>query len=326
MPQPPLNSTPLIRTQSIEALEASVCQQYGSAKIDVIRNSRNFDVTANHSELRRIGLTYASHGAPIQISFSSAAFYAQLFCLGGSARVSNGRKEVDVEASKAFVSTPDGPLRLRYSGDFEQLALKLNSTALTEALASLCGEQVREQFRFEPEIDLRRGYARELHQRVLSLVGLLSVKGDEIQATALAELEQSIIVSFLHANRHNYSYLLEQKTRLLARSQLKLAEEYIEANWDKPLYIEMLSAVTGVSARSIFYDFRRKYGYSPMAFVRQVRLDHARNLLCKPTSMTTVTDVALACGFGNLGHFASYYRQTFGETPSATLQKAKRRE
>jgi transcriptional regulator GlxA family with amidase domain len=40
--------------------------------------------------------------------------------------------------------------------------------------------------------------------------------------------------------------------------------------------------------------------------------------------LTTVTDVAFACGFGNLGHFAIYYRRQFGETPSATLRRARK--
>jgi len=39
----------------------------------------------------------------------------------------------------------------------------------------------------------------------------------------------------------------------------------------------------------------------------------------------SVTDVAYACGFGNLGHFAKYFRAKFGETPSAVLSRSKNR-
>ena len=31
---------------------------------------------------------------------------------------------------------------------------------------------------------------------------------------------------------------------------------------------------------------------------------------------TTVTEIALRCGFGNLGHFAKDYREAFGHRPS----------
>jgi transcriptional regulator GlxA family with amidase domain len=56
-----------------------------------------------------------------------------------------------------------------------------------------------------------------------------------------------------------------------------------------------------------------------------VRLKHARRMLAAPNAETTVTLVAFACGFGNLGHFARDYRETFGERPSETLVRAARR-
>ena len=59
-----------------------------------------------------------------------------------------------------------------------------------------------------------------------------------------------------------------------------------------------------------------------MAFARMVRLRHARERLSAPDPETSVTTVAFACGFGNLGHFARDYREAFGERPSVTLSRA----
>jgi len=61
-----------------------------------------------------------------------------------------------------------------------------------------------------------------------------------------------------------------------------------------------------------------------MTFVRQVRLRHAQEMLMRASPETTVTSVAYACGFSNLGHFAKYYHAAFGEHPSATLKTARR--
>jgi transcriptional regulator GlxA family with amidase domain len=47
-------------------------------------------------------------------------------------------------------------------------------------------------------------------------------------------------------------------------------------------------------------------------------------MLAVPDADTTVTAVAFACGFSNLGHFASDYRKLVGERPSETLQRARR--
>ena len=101
------------------------------------------------------------------------------------------------------------------------------------------------------------------------------------------------------------------------------AEEYIEANWNSVLTIESLAEAIGASARSI--SFQKARGYSPMAFAKMTRLRHARRKLSAPEADTTVTGVALECGFQNTGHFAMSYRKHFGELPSETLRMAKAR-
>ncbi|MGD0531698.1 MAG: helix-turn-helix domain-containing protein [Methyloceanibacter sp.] len=66
-----------------------------------------------------------------------------------------------------------------------------------------------------------------------------------------------------------------------------------------------------------------KHGCSPMLFVKQVRMRHAKAMLTTPEAGTSVTSVAFACGFSNLGHFAKDYFQGFGELPSETLRAKK---
>jgi AraC-like DNA-binding protein len=77
---------------------------------------------------------------------------------------------------------------------------------------------------------------------------------------------------FLHANRHNYRHLLEQEPPGAAPSQVRRAEEYIAANWNRPIGLETLAAVTGVSASSLSRSFRKSRGYTPLQFAKQVRL------------------------------------------------------
>jgi transcriptional regulator GlxA family with amidase domain len=78
--------------------------------------------------------------------------------------------------------------------------------------------------------------------------------------------------------------------------------------------------VSGCSARSIFRAFQESRTYSPMAFVRQVRLTHARkNLLGGET--ITIAEIAHSCGFGDLAKFSKSYRESFGELPSQTRKK-----
>src|SRR5262249_26973457 len=139
----------------------------------------------------------------------------------------------------------------------------------------------------------------------------------------LDELEQALVISYLSCNRHSYSHLLEGSVRSVASRQVRLAEEYIEQNWDQPMTVEALALATQTSVRSLFDSFKKSRAVSPMVFVRQVRLQHAKQMLMRGGPETTVTSVASACGFSNLGHFAKYYCNAFGEPPSTTLKAAR---
>jgi transcriptional regulator GlxA family with amidase domain len=105
--------------------------------------------------------------------------------------------------------------------------------------------------------------------------------------------------------------------------QVRRAEEYIETHWDQPITIASLARATAASARSIFYHFKSSRGQSPMSFLKQVRLEHARDMLERSGVGRSVTEIAVQCGFGNLGHFAGDYFKRFGERPSDTLKRSK---
>lgn len=136
------------------------------------------------------------------------------------------------------------------------------------------------------------------------------------------QLTQSAPASSISVEYNDRSQLQRQAPGL-APWQVRRAEEYIEANWNRVIRIEDIAEVTNVSARSIFRTFRHSRGCSPMEFARQLRLRHAQELLMAPSPDVTVTDIAMACGFGDLGRFSKDYRAAFGESPSRALNRAK---
>ena len=63
----------------------------------------------------------------------------------------------------------------------------------------------------------------------------------------------------------------------------------LEANWNKSIRIEDLVKLTNVGTRSLFRSFRKTRGYSPMAFAKLLRLNHAKEMLSNGGSNTSVT-------------------------------------
>jgi transcriptional regulator GlxA family with amidase domain len=117
--------------------------------------------------------------------------------------------------------------------------------------------------------------------------------------------------------------LVELRAKPPTTWQMRRAEAYIETHWNEPITIASLARATAASARSIFYHFKNNRGQSPMAFVKHVRLEHAREMLESSGVNRSVTEIAVDCGFGNLGHFAGDYFKRFGERPSDTLKRSR---
>ncbi len=315
----PLEAFPLMRTTDVDVLNDSVARTYGKSVIGFPSGTKGFHVHANHCQLQSIALTYASHAVPLQLDFSAFDHFAQFFAYRGQAEAIAGRRPVGIQESQSFVASRGDSFKLNYGRNFEQLVLRINPTALVKKLEALGGDHLVSQLKFNPS-KIRPEYSESLRQMLLFGIERLDSSGSKFHPLALAEFEQSVLVAVLCGTQHNYSKWLDQQSSTAAPWQVRVAEEYIEANWDQPLTIEALSIVTGASARTIFHSFKRTRGYTPMDFVKNLRLQRANAMLATGTS---VSNTALACGFGNFGHFANYYKIKFGELPSQTLKRAR---
>jgi transcriptional regulator GlxA family with amidase domain len=99
-------------------------------------------------------------------------------------------------------------------------------------------------------------------------------------------------------------------------------EAFIEANWNRPIELDEMAMVANVSARTVFREFARAGKGSPAHFAKRIRLQRAADLLRSPGENTTVTGIALHCGFQNIGRFSADYLRIHGELPSETLKRA----
>jgi transcriptional regulator GlxA family with amidase domain len=103
---------------------------------------------------------------------------------------------------------------------------------------------------------------------------------------------------------------------------LRRAEHYILTHAEDAISIADLAAASGVSASMLYSSFRAHRGCSPMARVREHRLQLARSRLLAARELN-VAQVAFACGFEHLGRFSVRYRKRFGESPRQTLRRAR---
>jgi AraC-like DNA-binding protein len=296
----------------------------GNAGFELFGYPGEFTAAGNFVRLKTMGLAYLSYTSAVRIHCSGVDAIRQQFCLNASAVTSFGPHQLRVDPDRPCLIPARTAAIYDFEANFAQLVLYVDAGALRRTLSALTGIPVNQTINFATPTDPQKPELQRLRQLVRFLVSELDREDCQICDLALAEFEQTLLVSFLHANRHNFSHLLERDLRRTAPWQVRRAEEFIEANWNQPLTIEMISAASGVGTRNLVKAFRAARGCSPMTLVKRVRLMQARRKLTAPAENTSVTAVAMACGFGNPGHFASDYRLAFGELPSQTLTKVKR--
>jgi AraC-like DNA-binding protein len=99
------------------------------------------------------------------------------------------------------------------------------------------------------------------------------------------------------------------------------ATAYIDARVAEHVTLPDIAEAARLSVRGVQYAFRRHLGVTPLAYLRDRRLDAARvELIASDPAVTSVAAVARAWGFAHLSRFAQAYRERFGEYPSSTIR------
>jgi AraC-like DNA-binding protein len=265
--------------------------------------------------------------------------YAVVLSVAGEVEHRVAGETVGVGSGWGLVQSPLQPVEAWTPGRFELLFLKLSRENLVQELEKMLLRQINSPLVFFPCFNLRTEAGQRFRRLVLSLcthLGRMLAAGSNTGGDSCREqekqyglgarvLENDLVSLLLEAQRHNY-------TRLLVRSrhagpwQVRAAEEYMSANAHLALSLGDVSMAAGVSSRTLQYSFQRKRRYTPMQFLRRLRLERVHEDLAQPNQVTTVTKVASRWGFLHFGRFAAEYQARFGEKPSETLQRSRKQQ
>ena len=317
-----LRRFPVFRTSDVEEFQASLASKFGVTRA-VVDDAAEFSSQARMIQLQDVGLVLGGSSTGVSIDFSESERLRVLYTLVGRGEVTVGDHSVPVDQQQACIVPPGRPQRCASTGNHAWLTLRLDPKSVERKLIALLGVRPKGKLEFAPATIRDDANVQNLFRLVKFFAEQLDSAKEAFPPILLRELEQSIMVAFLFANQHTFSALLRKRAEA-PPDKVRRAEEYIEANWNSPVCVEDLAAVTGVGVRSLFRAFAQARGYSPIQFARLVRLRRARELLASGDPSISVTGVALQCGFENLGHFAGNYRKMFGELPSATISRARR--
>jgi transcriptional regulator GlxA family with amidase domain len=134
-------------------------------------------------------------------------------------------------------------------------------------------------------------------------------------------VSEQFIVDRVRTDTDRQYIPLRAQLGLSHRGLIRVAQ-LMEENIEKPLSLEKIARMTGLSRRQIERLFKRDLNCVPKRYYLEMRLRRARELLLQ-TAMP-IMDITAACGFQSPPHFSKCYRNQFGYPPSAERKIAGR--
>ena len=134
-------------------------------------------------------------------------------------------------------------------------------------------------------------------------------------------IEEALVEAMILCLSEGHSDNVRNRHRHRARVMRRL-EDVLTSTPDKPLYMPQLCRTLGASYTTLWDCCQEYLGMSPKRYLWLRRMHLVRrDLRSADAEKTTVTEIATAYGFWELGRFAVAYRSLFGEPPSAALRR-----
>lgn len=107
---------------------------------------------------------------------------------------------------------------------------------------------------------------------------------------------------------HFYANLADIKDE-----RVRQAAHYIEQRMDSLPTLDAIARYVGLGRRQLTRAFQQSLGISPMEFQRSLRVEYGSWLLVN--SHSSITQIAMDCGFADGAHFSREFRTRFGVSP-----------
>lgn len=244
-------------------------------------------------------------------SMPTLTMYEPMLCvvLQGAKRVMIGDQTLRYDTASYFIGSVDVPAAgCVIEGTREQPYVALAMALDLDCLASLVSETADAAGGETPGFAISP-VTPELLDACARLLALLDTPGD---IAALAPLiEREILYRLLHGPQGGS---LRQAVRRGSRlDQVRQAMSWLRAHFDRPVRIDALAAIAGMSVATFHRHFRAATAMTPLQYQKALRLQEARRLLAADHDAARA---AFAVGYESASQFSREYSRMFGLPPA----------
>jgi AraC-like DNA-binding protein len=126
-------------------------------------------------------------------------------------------------------------------------------------------------------------------------------------------IQQEVVYRVLQ--REQFGRLMRIAAKQASGNPVAAALTYVREHYAEPLTVNDMAEQVSLSPSSFSNLFREVTGRSPYQFLKELRLDRARELLLD--GRLSVTDISRAVGYCSTSHFIKEFRARYGTTPRA---------
>ncbi|MFI0349985.1 AraC family transcriptional regulator [Actinomadura sp. 9N407] len=304
--------------------------------VDIIEDEftrLNMRILADGPHPKRINMgppstvTLAAFGYGVEVQIRPEAsddFYGVCLPLSGRAWLTVEGQRMVMDHETGYVSSPGQEQSGRFSGDRTSLLTRVSRRAVDRAVCDYLGDEPAGPIRFDLALPLSRPEVRRWSRLVHLLAEEIDCGAVLNSPLAVRHFEQLLIHGLLSTQPHSLSDALHGRWHPASPHAVRRAVRFCEEHASEPISVAQIAAAARTSVRTLQEQFREHLGKSPMAYVRQIRLHHARAdllAIAHGQSLGTVTEVAHRWGFAHLSRFAAVYQKAYGEQPSQTLRE-----
>ena len=97
------------------------------------------------------------------------------------------------------------------------------------------------------------------------------------------------------------------------------AARYISDHYNEPITTKQIASITGFTPNYLSSKFRETTGIGLHEYLVFTRLHHAEKILL--STKTSITDIALQCGFSDSNYFKDAFKKMYGSSPREYKKK-----
>ncbi|SEF19513.1 AraC family transcriptional regulator [Variovorax sp. NFACC27] len=238
--------------------------------------------------------------------------------VSGKKRVALGEEVFDYSAGQSLLTTLDLPVvthvtQASSAKPFLGLMLRLDSRAIVQAAAEMALPQPSR------DCSYRAMSLGDLDPTLLGTVTrLVELLAEPRLIPQIAPLLQQEIVVRLLAGRHG-----PQLQRLVAvgtpSQQVAQSMAWLKMNFTRPVLADDLAASVHMSPSTFRQHFRAVAGMSPMQYLKQLRLQEARQLMLNQGIDAGTAGIRV--GYESASQFSREYARLFGAPPLRDIKR-----